>query len=135
GEIAGPHFQRRNRRQVRLSLFHTVALIVDEKERPVLRDRAAAGPAELMLTEIGLRTTRAVVEEVVRVERIVTQELEAASVQVVGPGLDLDVHHAAERAAELGRIRAGLQLELVERIDARKEDDRLQPGLVIIDAV
>ena len=53
----------------------------------------------------------------------------------VGARLDLKVHDATERAAELGRIRARLQLELVERVDAREEHDGLQPRLVVVDAV
>ena len=62
-------------------------------------------------------------------------ELEPAAVQTVGARLDLQVDDAAERPAELGRVGGGLHLELVERVDAREDDDRLQPGLVVVDAV
>src|SRR5206468_10034575 len=33
------------------------------------------------------------------------------------------------------RVRAGLQLELVESIHAREDHHRLEPGLVVVDAV
>ena len=96
---------------------------------------AAERAAELVLLEVRLGAAGAVVEEVVRVERVVAVELEAAAVQRVRARLDLQVDDAAERPAELGRVGAGLHLELVERVDAREDDDRLQPGLVVVDAV
>ena len=112
-----------------------MALVVGEEEGLVLEHRAADGAAELVLLELGLGASGAVVEEVVGVERVVAVELEAAATQAVGPGLDLQVHDAAERPAEFGRVGRRLQLELVERIHAREDDDGLQPGLVVVDAV
>ena len=53
----------------------------------------------------------------------------------VAPRLDLQVDHAAHGAPELGGVGAGLQLELVEGVHAREDHDRLQPGLVVVDAV
>ena len=92
--------------------------------------------AELVLREVGLRAAVGpVVEPVVGVELVVAQELEDAAVELVRAGLDLQVHDAAERAAELGRVGARLQLELVERVDAREDHDGLEPGLVVVDAV
>ena len=56
-----------------------VALIVGEEERPVAEERAAQRAAELVLLEVRLGAARAVVEEVVGVERVVAVELEAAA--------------------------------------------------------
>ncbi len=135
GEVAGPHGQRRDRGQCRHALRLAVTLIVTKEERLVLEDRAAQGAAELILFEVRLGPARAVVEEVVGIERVVPHELEGAAAQLVGPRLDLQVHDAAERAAELRGVGRGLHLELVERVDAREDDDRLQPGLVVVHAV
>ncbi len=49
--------------------------------------------------------------------------------------LDLQVDDAAERPAEFGRVGAGLQFELVERVDAGEHDNGLQPGFVVVDTV
>ena len=135
GKIARAHLRRRHRRQVRRALVDVVALVVEEVERLVLDDRAADRAAVLVLAEVGLRPAGEIVEVVVLVELRVAQELEAAPVHGVGARLDLQVHDAAQRAAELGRVGAGLQLELVERVDAGKQDHRLQPGLVVVHAV
>ena len=62
-------------------------------------------------------------------------EFEQAAAQRVRARLELNVDDAAERPAELGRVGARLQLELVERVDAREDDDGLEPGLVVVDAV
>src|SRR5205085_6927238 len=104
-----------------------VALVVPEEEGLVLEDGAAEGAAKLVLLEVRLLATGAVVEKVVGVECVVAVELEAAAAQRVRAGLDLQVDDTAERAAEFRRVGGGLQLELVERVDAREDDDRLQP--------
>ena len=135
GKVAPPHGQARHRRESRHSLCLAAALVVAEEERLVLEHRAAEGAAELILREIGLGTVRAVVEEVVRVEGIVAVELEAAAVQLVRTGLDLQVDYATQRAAEFRGIGGGLELELVQGIDARKDHDGLEPGLVVVDAI
>src|SRR5207247_1956269 len=111
------------------------SLVVAEEKRLARDDGATERAAELMLAEIGLVAARPVVEEVVRVERVVPQEFEAVAVELVGARLDLDVHDAAERMAELRGIGAGLQLELVQRLDAREDDDGLKPRFVVVDAV
>ncbi len=134
-EVARAHLGRRHRREVRLPLRDAQPLVVEEEERLVLDDRAAVGAAEHMLAEGRLLASGAVVEEVVRVEPVVAQELERAAVVGVRSRLDLQVDDAAERVAEFGGVRARLHLELVERVDAREEHDRLQPRLVVVDAV
>jgi hypothetical protein len=67
-----------------------------------------------MLAELRLLASGPVVEEVVRVERIVPKELERAPFERIRSRLDLQVDDAAERPAEFSRVGAGLQLELVE---------------------
>ena len=62
-------------------------------------------------------------------------ELEHAAVVLVRPALELQVDDAAQRSAELGGVRARLELELLERVDAREDDHGLEPGLVVVDAV
>ena len=111
------------------------ALVVAEKERLVLEHRSAEGAAELILREVGLGTVRAVVEEVVRIEGIVAVELESAAAKLIAAGLDLQVNDATERAAELCGVGRGLQLEFVERVDARKDDHGLEPRFVVVDAI
>ena len=134
-EIPLPHQLGWDRGQERLALADFVPLEVAEEERAIVDQRAAERAAVLVLAEIGLRASRTIVEEVVRVERVDAQEFEAAAVGRVGARFDLQVHDTAERAAELGRICARLQLELVERIDAREDHYGLQPRLVVVDAV
>ena len=124
GEIARPHGHRRHGGEEGLPQPLAVPLVVGEEERPVPEQRAAERAAELVLLEVRLGAAGAVVEEVVGVERVVAVELEAAAVRDVGARLDLQVHDAAERAAELGRVGRGLQLELVERVDARERSPR-----------
>jgi hypothetical protein len=48
-----------------------VTLVVTEEERSVLEDRAAERSAELVLLEVRFAAVRAIVEEVVRVERVI----------------------------------------------------------------
>jgi len=71
-EIATPHRERRHRRQKRLPLRLTVPLVASEEEGLLLENRAAERAAELILLEVGLWPSCAVVEEVVGIERIVT---------------------------------------------------------------
>src|SRR5207247_3141718 len=104
------------------------ALVVHNEEGLALYDRAAQGSPELVLAELGLRPPCPVVEPVVGVQSVVAQELEGAPVELVAARLDLEVDHSAHGASELGREGAGLQLELVEGVQAREDHHRLQPG-------
>ena len=135
GEVTRPHFHRRDRRQRRHALCLAMPLIVTKEERLVLEDRAAQSATELVLLEVRFGAAGAVVEKVIGVERVVAVELESAAAHPVGAGLDLQVDDAAERPAELGRIGRSLELELIERVDAREDDDGLQPRFVVVDAV
>ena len=135
GEIPGTHGHRRHSGQERLPEQLAVPLVVGEKEGPIAEQRTTERAAELVLLEVRLGAAGAVVEEVVGVERVVAVELESAPAHDVGARLDLQIHHAAERAAELGRVGRGLQLELVEGVHTREDHHRLQPRLVVVDAV
>ena len=135
GEVPLAHAHRGHGREVGLGRGQPQALVVREDERLVLDDRAADRAAELVLREVALRPSRAVVEPVVGVEGIVAQELEDAAVELVRPRLDLEADDAAQRLAELGRVGARLELELLESVRAREDDHGLEPGLVVVDPV
>src|SRR5262249_42147790 len=81
------------------------------------QNRAAEGPAELVLPELGLGPAGEVGDEVVGVELVVAQELEGRAVEFVGPRLDGDVHGVAGRVAVFGREIAGLHLEFLHGVD------------------
>ena len=55
--------------------------------------------------------------------------------ELVCARLDLNIDDAAVGAAEFRGIGAGLNLEFLDRIHAREDDDRIQIQLVIVDAV
>ena len=135
GEVAVAHRRRGHGGDAILSLCDPRALVVREEEGPVLPEGAAQGSSELMLAERGPGDPGPVVEEVVGVERVVTQETERAAVELVGARPDLQVDDAAQRLSELGGVGARLQLELVEGVDAREHHHRLEPALVVVDAV
>ena len=113
------------------------ALVVHEEERPVLRDRPAQDEAELVAAEVrfvgvvrdGGR------EEVPRVQRLVAQELECRAVELIAPRPGGQVDDAAVEAPELGRRRAGDDLELLDRVDDREVRDRTGLRLQDRDAV
>ena len=72
-----------------------------EEERPVLDERAADRPAELVLPQRRDRLTGGL-EIVRRIERVVAIELEQAAAERVGAGLGGDVDEGRGFAAELG---------------------------------
>ncbi len=88
------------------------ALVGDEDERPVAPQWAARRAAELM----PLERRHGIGEEVARVQRLVTQELEHCAVKFVRSRFGDGVHQRAGVASFLGAIRTGLQTELLERV-------------------
>ena len=74
------------------------------------RNRAAAIPARLLKKLLASSASFA-------------QETEGAAAELVRPRLGLEVDDAAQRPAELGGVGARLELELVERVDAREDHD------------
>ena len=71
---------------------------------------------------------------VLGVELVVAEELEQRSVIVVGARLGGDVD-LCRLAAELGRIDAGLNLELLQRVDGRLDDVGVEVRVGVVDAV
>ena len=98
-------------------------------------DRAAQCPAKLILAEGRFGAAELVIEQIVGVELVIAQELEPAAVQLIGAGLDLDVHDAAVGPAELGGIRAGLNLEFFNGVYIGKDDYGVQVQFVVVDAI
>ena len=102
-------------------------------------DGTTEGEAELVALEGRLRLLGSV-EEVLGVELLVAEELEGGAVEVVGPGLEVDVDDAAHGAAVLGGVGVGLDLELLDGVDGGL--DHLAAALgagelvgVVVDAV
>src|SRR6185369_7011545 len=77
-----------------------LTFVAREPERLVFDDGPAGGEAELVVSKSRLRIGLGV-EEVARVEPVVTEELEQRAVKVVGPGLGNDVYDCAGVAAIL----------------------------------
>ena len=88
-----------------------------------------------MKAEVRPGTPGTVVEPVVGVEAAVAQELESGAAKHVGAGPGLQAHDGAKRPAELRRIDAGLHLQLVQRLDAWEHGHRVDPHLVVVEAV
>ena len=136
GEIAGPPGCQ-GQRVVLLILFAVaVPLPVRHEEHLVGPNRTAKRVAVLVPLERGLRQRRLCGRERVgpRVEGIVAVELEHGSVELVRAGLGDDVHLAGG-AAELGRVDAGLHLELFERVDRRQQNVRIEIDVGVVRAV
>ena len=75
-------------------------------------------------------------KEVPRVQRLVAEELERVRRETsFVPDFGRQVDHAAVEAAELGRRAVALDLELLDRVDDRKERDLARLGLQHRDAV
>jgi hypothetical protein len=71
----------------------------------------------LPLDILGLRS-RAKVTAGIQV--VVTQQVPAAAVELIGSGLELDLHIGAGVSAIFGRIVAGLDLEYLNGVDDRR---------------
>ena len=105
------HRGQRDRLHVRLQPF-----VVDEEEGLVLLDRPSEGSAVLVVV---IRRSCSYGREVVQgVETLVPVELEQIAVELVGPGLTDDHDLPARHAPVFGRINAGKNLELLDRLDA-----------------
>ena len=109
-------------------------LVVDEEERLVLPDRTAQRAPELLEVEGRLRGLR-VFEIAASVQGLVAQEVEGAAAHGVRPGLEGGVDHRAAGAAELRRVVAGLDLELLDRVHVGVERGLASVVAVVVDAV
>src|SRR6185436_4415590 len=112
-------------------------IVVREVERAIGLDRPADAQAELLAVLVRLERG----EEVLGLERIVAQEVEALAVDLVGPRSGDGVDRAAGGAAELGGEVADADLELADRrLADRVRRARAAAGLgeqrlVVVDAV
>jgi hypothetical protein len=111
-----------------------LSLVVDEEERPIAHDRPAEHAAELIAAELRLLGVRRG-EDVARVQRLVTEELERRAMEGVGARLGRQVDDAAIEAAELGWRTVRFDRELLDRVDRREERDLTGLGLQHRDAV
>src|SRR6185436_1450805 len=89
--------------------------VVGEIERAVLQDRAADVAARLVLVVVGLGRAGLLREVVDGVHRLVAEVLVAGAVDGVGARLGRDADRRAGRPSVLGRVRAGHDLELLDR--------------------
>ena len=116
GEIAGAQRGVRHRKGLGDRPACALPLVADEEEGAILHKAAAERPAELMLLERRHRRPP-VVEEVVRVEPVVPDELEQAAVDAVAACLGRHVDQRRRLPPELGRVHRLLDLDLLNRVD------------------
>ena len=132
GEVASQH--RRGRRVAddrrRVALFDA-ALVAAEHEHLVLDDRRAERAAELIAAEIVfLRREVVALDEVV-----VAVELERVAVNLVRSGLGHQVDRGGGVITVARRQRAGLDLELLQRIGERRRQVQAVERIVVRAAV
>ena len=120
--------------QVRLPLADLVPFVVSEEEGLVPHDRAAHRAAKLVQTERGNGPV-APVEEIPRVQGVVSQKLINISVQLIAAAPNYDVDRASRILAELRFLVAGLHLELLNRIHRRIENDAADGAFGVVDTV
>jgi hypothetical protein len=94
----------------------SLPLIVGEEERTIGANRTADHGAKLVAAKERLDGVRRR-EEVPRVQRLVTEELEHAAADDVRAGFRGEVDDAAVEPAEFRRRAVGLDLELLNRVD------------------
>jgi hypothetical protein len=76
--------------------------VVSKEKRAVLEDAPSSGRSELVLPQSILGEIIGVGEEVGRIEFIVAEEIECASVEGVGAGASDGIDHSAGGEAVLG---------------------------------
>src|SRR6185295_10734295 len=101
---------------------HALPFVAHEEEAPIARDPPAERSAELVLTK-RRHGPIAKIEVVVRVEPVVAQKLERASVKGVRSGAGGDIDQRRGLAAELRRVLRLLDLEFLDRIHRRVDDE------------
>src|SRR6266702_3561962 len=118
-EIAGPLGIGRYGAALHEPLPETLRLIIDQEERPVLpaiqmrdRQRTADSPSEL----VALQNSARLREKVACVQFVVADEFEDPAMKSICARLGSRVEERAP-AVELGRVRALLHAELLERVD------------------
>ena len=138
GEVAAELGRRRNA-DVAAGLRRDLpgALIGAEEEELVLEDRTADGAARNVLVILGdvRNAGRGVLVEVGGVEEGVAIELEDIAVEVVGALLDGGADDAAGVAVVLGVERAFDEVELVDGVEVRRDDEGVERDVVGVGAV
>ena len=86
-------------------------------------DGAASGKAKLVLAKCTLGNAASVFKEVRGVELIVAEKFPCGAVETVGAGLDGGVENGSAGAAEFGAEVGGLNLEFLNGVDRRKNDE------------
>src|SRR5207249_11299992 len=134
------HGGRRDREQPRQTFANSRALVIREPEGAVaavvqLRQvqGTAEGASELVLLERRLVAAR--IEEVIGVHVRVAQKMEQRAMEVVRAGTKAYVNGAAQRAAELGRQKIALYLELGDRVRTGQHRGLVIVRRVVVDAV
>ena len=99
------------------------ALVREEEERAVAPDRPAEAAAEVVLVEIGFLRVVQRLEVGLRAHVVVAVEREAAAAQLVRAAAGHEADRRARVAAELGRRVVGDDLELLDRLGVRHDED------------
>ena len=94
-----------------------------------------SGSAERAAELVALQAVARRREEVARVEVVVADELEDVAVERVGAGLGHQVHRRRRVMAVARRQRAGLDLELLQRVGERRRQVQVVERIVVRAAV
>ena len=133
-EDTGPHVHRRYRKRPGYRSPRALFFIAAEQKGPVGTDRAAGRESVLALAQGWNRLVR-VVEIVVRIEAIVANKTENASVQCIGPRPGRHIDQRRRLAAEFGRIHRFLDLELLNGIHGWVDDQIVEQLVGHLDAI
>ena len=113
---------RRDRGDDRSADRLPLPLIIEKEERAVAVHRTAEHAAKLVPPKLRLhRIGRG--EEIARVQRLMSKELEDRSAKLVGAGFRRQVDDTPIESAELRRRTVALDLEVLNRIDVGKKRD------------
>src|SRR5436853_1220735 len=128
-KIAEPRGSRRRRESLRNRAAAALALVVDEEEALVSavidarnEDRTSPCKSKLVLAKWRYRLV-GIVEEILRVEHFVSEELEQASVKSIRPGFGGHVDEGRRLSSEFRRIHRLLNLEFAYRFHRRADDE------------
>src|SRR5262249_16929757 len=99
----------------------SLPLITQKEERLLPAERTADRAAELVLPERRYGS-RYGVEVILRIEDVVTHELERAAVEIVGARLTDNVDHRSGLASEFRGIRRFLDIDFLDGFDGRGDD-------------
>ena len=98
-------------------------------------NRATARHAELVLTKGGLASVEFVAEEVGRIQLVVAQELINVAMKLIGAGLRRHGYIGARSLSEFRGNYIRLDLEFLNRINARLDCELFEKLFVVVNAV